>query len=629
MKTIFVLLAIQAIMGAADNLFIHEIKEQLPSKLSARLEVFLHSIREFSYGILFLTIGWLEWHGTWAWVLGGLLIAEVGITIWDFLVEDRTRKLCPQERTLHTLLTISFGIFLALMFPVLGAWAKLPTGFMGVDYGWISWVMTSFGIGVSVWGIRNFLAVMQLTVKKVPEWQRKPIKKGTPKIKRRILITGSTGFIGTHLTRMFIERGHSVWVLTRDKAKAVYKFGPHIRALESTDEIPGHIMFDSIINLAGARVIGMPWTKKQKKILLDSRLNPTLAILNLIRRLEHKPEVLISASAIGFYQGRDDRVLTENYETGTGFMATMCQKWEGLALAAKKYGVRVIPLRIGLVLGLEDGFLPPMLQTARFGLGAIFGSGQQMLSWIAIEDLKSMILHILHTDDIEGPVNATAPRPVPQRIFINTLSGVMGQPRWLRIPAFPMRKLMGEMSELFFEGMYVVPEAVTHAGFTFKYPKIKDALEMLAGKQPEAPAGACDIYYNEACPICRAEIGVYRKKAAKFGLPYGFVDTNASPEALAAFGLSKDDIKRRLYVIDAAGRAKGGVDAFREIWAQLPGWRWGSRVLANPILYFLAAFIYDGLMVPVLYWCNEQGLWNKKWNKSHEKPRGKTNRHAV
>ena len=187
------------------------------------------------------------------------------------------------------------------------------------------------------------------------------------------------------------------------------------------------------------------------------------------------------------------------------------------------------------------------------------------------------------------------------------------------------------MSVVFLEGEYVVPEKALHAGFKFQYPTLEDALKEIALKPKEStdPAETCDIYYNEACPICRAEIGIYRKKAARLGLSYGFVDTNASPEALAAFGLTTDDIKRRLYIIDGAGQARGGVDAFREIWKRLPGWRRVSRALGNPVLYFLAAFIYDGLMVPVLYWCNQRGLLNRKWIKRHEKPGHKTKHHAV
>ena len=253
------------------------------------------------------------------------------LTIWDTLIEHKTRPLSGFETVLHFMLLINYGIFLGLFFPILQGWAALPSGLVEVNYGLITWLFAAFAAGVAGLALRDLYAIMNLTIRKVPEWKRKPIRKGKPRIRRRILITGATGFIGTHLTRMFIERGHSVWVLTRDKAKAVYKFGPHIRALESADEIPDHIMFDSIINLAGARIVGPLWTKKRKKQLLDSRLKPTLAILNLIRRLEHKPDVLISASG--------DRLLPGAQRQGSNLrlMKPVKASWRGCARSGKAW----------------------------------------------------------------------------------------------------------------------------------------------------------------------------------------------------------------------------------------------------------------------------------------------------
>ena len=208
---------------------------------------------------------------------------------------------------------------------------------------------------------------------------------------RTVLVTGATGFIGQHLCRRLLDQGDGLIVLSRNIARAQAIFGAHARVVASLDEISTTERIDVIVNLAGARILAMPWTKARRAELLDSRLRTTNRVTELIARLANKPEVLINASAIGYYGVRGDEEITEAARGQPIFQSHLCQTWELAAQAAEQHGVRVCRLRFGLVLGADGGALPDLARPARMHLRMVLGSGQQWMSWIHIEDLLNLL----------------------------------------------------------------------------------------------------------------------------------------------------------------------------------------------------------------------------------------------
>lgn len=481
MSTILTLLTIQGIMGAFDNFWHHELTENLTSKPSAWFELSLHSARAFIYGIVFLALGWSSWHGVFAVILAILLITEVVITLWDFLEEDMTRKLPPLERVLHTVLALNYGAVLAFLAPVLWTWAQLPTGIDYAYHGALTWIMSLYAVGIFAWSLRDGLAARRLRPLIVPEWQRRTFTPAMSKTGRMVLITGATGFIGRRVTRDLIERGDNVIVLTRDLNKAAYHFGPHARAVATLDDIAGNEPIDAIINLAGEPVMGLPWTANRRATIMASRIGTTDAVLDLVRRLDREPEVLISASAIGYYGERGDDELTEDSGHGSGFTADLTLKWEARAGIAAAMHMRTVLLRLGVVLGTSDGAFPRLAMPARFGLGAIMGSGRQWLSWIHIDDAARLVLHALDTPALDGPVNATAPHPATAATIMRAIATELARPLFLRVPEWVLRRGLGEMSRLFLDSARVMPRKAIATGFEFHHATINIAVAGLLG----------------------------------------------------------------------------------------------------------------------------------------------------
>jgi len=605
MELVLTLFLVQAVIGAVDNLWHHEITEDLTNRPAARRELALHTIREFLYAFIFLGLGWMVWHGLWAWVIAFLIGIEIVITLWDFIVEDQTRKLPKFERVLHTVLAINLGIILAYLVPVLIEWMGRPTDLMGAYYGWQSWAMTLMGIGVFGWALYDLNAVIRLGV---PEWHRRPIKAGISDQPRRILITGGTGFIGQHLTRRLIAAGNQPILLARDRAKARYLFGPHIDIVESLDEIEDQTHLDAVINLAGAPLLGGLWTKNRRKELTDSRINTTQDLMDLLERLQTKPHVLISGSAVGYYGTSQSHTFTEQDQANTNFTAKLCADWEAAALKAEQWGIRVCLMRMGIVFGKDGGAFPQLTRPITFGLGTIFGSGQQWMSWIHIDDLVRMIVWALGDENVSGPINAVAPAPVTAAEFTHKIADHLKRPVWFKIPKVIVTVLIGEMSEFFIKGQRVEPAKAVELGFDFNYR----SLDLLAADlltKPESPPAAdgqtCGIYYNDACPICDGEIAHYRKLTNADALALRFHEISREATDLEHYRLSTDDLKKRLYVVDQNGNLKGGAEAFILIWQQIPRYRWAARLLSWTPALWLADLVYDGLVAPALF------AWNR------------------
>ena len=485
MGALFPMIILQTLLGALDNLWHHELTEHLPSSRSASGELSLHAVRELLYTFVFLGLAWFRWQGGWALVLAGVLTLEIAVTLADFVVEDRTRRLPASERILHTVLAINFGAVLALLAPVLESWWAMPTGVVGVSHGPFSWIFTVFAFGVFAWCVRNALAVLKL--RRPPEWVREPLQVGASRSSRVVLVTGATGFIGGHLVRRLIRRGDQVIVLTRNPDRALDRFGPHVRIVSSLNGLEADVRIDAVVNLAGERIMGIPWTRARRRSILDSRLDTTRAVIALMARLDRTPRVLVSASAVGYYGARGDEFVDEDGGPMPIFQSTLCREWEAAADAGKALGARVVKLRIGLVLARDGGVFPPLVRPIRLGLGTILGGGAQWVPWIHIRDLIRLIEFVLETPAARGPVNAVSPTPLTHLQMQQALAKALHRPLWLRVPAGVLRSALGEMAQLIVDGQRVVPNRLVSLGFHFRYAHFQEALPNLLRRADEQP----------------------------------------------------------------------------------------------------------------------------------------------
>jgi hypothetical protein len=294
--------------------------------------------------------------------------------------------------------------------------------------------------------------------------------------KRRWLITGGTGFIGNALVASLLAAGHRVSVLSRRPKLVDRLFGGAAAAISSLDALAADEAFDVVVNLAGAPVVGPPWTTSRKATLLQSRVGTTVTLNDWVARTQTKPSLWIQASAIGYYGVRPPgEVLTEASAHGGGFMATLCMDWEAEAARAREAGIRQVVLRFGVVLG-PGGALPALLLPHRIGLGGRMGDGRQMMSWIHRDDVLALIARAAAMPAMQGIYNATAPEVVSQGEFAKAAGRALHRPVWLPLPAWPLRLLMGEMAQLFVDGQRVVPQRLVDEGFVFGYPTLAEAL---------------------------------------------------------------------------------------------------------------------------------------------------------
>ena len=404
------------------------------------------------------------------------------------------------------------------------------------------------------------------------------------------------------MCRRLIGRGDSLIVLTRDVKQAEYRFGPHVRSVESLDEIAAGTKIDAIVNLAGAPVLGLPWTTGRRAEIMQSRIGTTEALLDLMGRLATPPEVLVNASAIGIYGRSGDDRCDETHAPQDIFMSELCRTWEETAWRAHALGVRVCLMRLGLVLGTEGGPLPALAGPARFGLGAVIGPGNQWNSWVHVDDVVAFAERMMEDRTLSGPYNVTAPETVTQSQFMATLGRVLRRPVWFKVPAWALRFGLGEMSDLLVEGQRTTSARAEAAGFSFAHPKLEGALANLL----RVPQGEVTVLYNAACPVCDAEISHYRRAANENAAPLAFSDININTGTLAERGISDRDLKRRMHVATQSGEVASGVDAFLAIWRRLPNYRWLAALVALPGIRQMFSAAYEWIAVPVL------AAWNAR-----------------
>jgi hypothetical protein len=471
---LWTLITIQIAMGAFDTFYHHEMTERLAWRPSQRHELKLHGVRNLLYALLFLTLGWLEVHGFWAMIVIAVLVAELVITLMDFVEEDMSRKLPASERINHTLLALNYGAILVLLMPILIEWATGPTGIKPVAYGFWSILAAASAAGVALFGLRDLAASKRLA--RLSSAPAKGLVDGLTG-RQTILVTGATGFIGSRLVSGLADAGHQVIALVRNPAKADV-LRPPITLITSLDQLPADARIDAIVNLAGEPIGNGLWTEAKRRKIIDSRINMTNDVVRLIARLQWPPKVLVSGSAIGWYGLWQDQPLTESAKAHACFSHELCDAWEKAASKAAEYGVRVVCLRIGLVVGTEGGFLTRMLTPFEFGLGGPMGSGKQWMSWIERDDLIRLIAHALARSDISGQINATAPIPVTNARFTEELGRRLRRPAVFRIPAALLRRLAGDFAEeLLLGGQRVIPNKALSSGFVFRHETLRSAFE--------------------------------------------------------------------------------------------------------------------------------------------------------
>jgi uncharacterized protein (TIGR01777 family) len=303
-----------------------------------------------------------------------------------------------------------------------------------------------------------------------------------------ILILGATGFIGRHLVADLLRDNHQVIALSRDPARARRLLGPTPQLVQNLETLAANTRIAAIVNLAGAPVIGMPWTDARRHQLITSRTGPAAAALALVRRLEEKPKVLVAASAVGFYGATPGASFDPRDESAPPrpgeFQSDLCVAVENEALAAASLGLRVVLARFAVVMGRDGGAYPMLTPAARLGMGAVLGSGLQPAPWVHIDDVVGLLRLALADETLSGPMNVVAPETPTNADFTKALAVSFGRKARLRLPAAPLRWLGGEMAGLLLDGQNAVPTRALAAGYRFRFPGLAAALTDLARRTP-------------------------------------------------------------------------------------------------------------------------------------------------
>jgi uncharacterized protein len=301
----------------------------------------------------------------------------------------------------------------------------------------------------------------------------------------KIAIVGATGFVGSRLVEQLQTQGHQVKILTRQPGAATRRFPQAeivgyapLQSGEWQKSISG---CDAVVNFAGEPIAEKRWTPAQKQTILDSRKLGTQKIVEAISQAEIKPQVLINASAIGYYGTSETAKFDETSPAGTDFLAEVCTAWETAAQAVTASGTRLVILRMGIVLGENGGALGKMLAPFSAFVGGPIGSGKQWFSWIHRDDVVKLIVTAITDSQMQGVYNATAPNPVTMQDFAHTLGTVMSRPSWLPVPNFALEAMLGEGAIVVLQGQQVIPTQTLAQGFNFQYPQLQPALTAILG----------------------------------------------------------------------------------------------------------------------------------------------------
>lgn len=296
----------------------------------------------------------------------------------------------------------------------------------------------------------------------------------------KVLVTGATGLVGTALVRALAREGHTVCRLMRPQSVRASGAmdGFDVSWNPATGELGGAAVgADAVVNLAGASIADGRWTVARKELLRTSRVHTTRALVTALAKMNARPRVLVSASAIGYYGSRGDDLLTENDAPGTDFLSTLTREWEAEALKAEALGIRVVLERFGIILARGGGALPKMTLPFRFGAGGRIGSGQQWMSWVMLEDVVGILRLTIENASVRGALNVVAPRPVRNVEFTKELARAMHRPALFPAPAIALRLALGEMADaLLLASQRVVPQRVQQLGYRFQHQDLGMAL---------------------------------------------------------------------------------------------------------------------------------------------------------
>jgi len=292
----------------------------------------------------------------------------------------------------------------------------------------------------------------------------------------RVLITGASGLVGRELQKSFAAKNYDMLLASRSEPADEQHIQWTVEGgFAEPEKLEG---LDAVVHLAGENVSGLRWTEEKKRSIRDSRVLGTRNVVTAISKLKNRPKVFVASSAIGFYGERGDEEITESSAAGDNFLAEVSKAWESESRRAEDAGIRTVLLRTGIVLTKEGGALGTMLTPFKLGVGGVVGNGKQWMSWISMEDHIAVINYVIENENIRGAVNSVSPNPVTNEEFTKTLGEVLYRPTFLPLPEFAVSMVFGEMGDaLLLASTKVLPKRLEDAGFQFKYPQLKPAIE--------------------------------------------------------------------------------------------------------------------------------------------------------
>lgn len=299
----------------------------------------------------------------------------------------------------------------------------------------------------------------------------------TKEVTMKVLISGSSGLVGSALIQKLQADSQEIVRLVRGQSRPdSVLWSPQDQTIDA-EQLEG---VDAVVHLAGDNIASGRWTAAKKQRIRDSRVQGTQLLASTLAKLEKPPQVLVSASATGFYGDRGDERLDEGSASGDGFLADVCRAWEQATEPATAAGIRVVNLRFGIILSPDGGALKNMLLPFRLGAGGRVGSGQQYWSWISLPDVVGVILHAIENDNLSGPVNAVSPQPVTNAEFTRVLGKVLHRPTIFPMPAAAAKMLLGQMAQdLLLSSTRVYPKVLEESGYKFDSPDLHGALTQL------------------------------------------------------------------------------------------------------------------------------------------------------